>query len=81
MVCTACRASAARGLQNIAHVLRVKAAQFLEFLFDLKFKAAEAGTVIFGYPQTNMVSNLTVTGAEIQPCDYYWLTKDTKPAK
>ena len=41
----------------------------------------EAGTVIFGYPQTNMVSNLTVTGAEIQPCDYYWLTKDTKPAK
>jgi cell surface protein SprA len=36
---------------------------------------------IFGYPQTNMVSNLTVTGAEIQPCDYYWLTKDTKPAK
>ena len=41
----------------------------------------EAGTVIFGYPQTNMVSNLTVTGAEIQPCDYYWLTKDTRPAK
>ena len=40
----------------------------------------DAGTVIFGYPQTNMVSNLTVKNAEIKPCDYYWLTKDVRPA-
>lgn len=37
--------------------------------------------VIFGTPMTNMVSSKAVTGAEIFPCDYYWLTTDIKPAK
>ena len=40
----------------------------------------DAGTIIFGYPQTNMISNLTVKNAEIKPCDYYWLTKEVRPA-
>ncbi|MCD7975239.1 MAG: ABC transporter substrate-binding protein [Phascolarctobacterium sp.] len=35
---------------------------------------------VFGYPKTNMVSNLSITGAEILPCDYYWITTDIKPA-
>ena len=41
----------------------------------------DAATIIFGYPQTNMISNTSITDAEILPCDYYWLTKDIKPAQ
>lgn len=41
----------------------------------------DAATVVFGYPQTNMVSRKGVANANIQPCDYYWLTKDFAPAK
>lgn len=41
----------------------------------------DAATLIFAYPQTNMVSNLTIKDAEIQPCDYYWLTTEIKPAQ
>lgn len=41
----------------------------------------DAASLVFGYPQTNMVSNKSVADAEILPCDYYWLTKDIKPAK
>lgn len=40
----------------------------------------DAATVVFGYPQTNMVSNTTIANADIKPCDYYWLTKEIKPA-
>ncbi len=40
-----------------------------------------AATLIFGHPETNMVSNTSVANAEILPCDYYWLTKDIKPAQ
>ncbi len=41
----------------------------------------DAATVVFGYPQTNMISRKGVANANIQPCDYYWLTKDFAPAK
>ncbi len=41
----------------------------------------DAASLVFGHPQTNMVSRKTVTGAEIMPCDYYWLTKEIKPAQ
>lgn len=41
----------------------------------------DAATLIFGYPQTNMVSNKSVQNANIYPCDYYWVTKDITPAK
>ncbi|MDY6084593.1 MAG: ABC transporter substrate-binding protein [Dialister sp.] len=40
----------------------------------------DAATIIFGYPQTNMVSNTSVVHADIKPCDYYWVTKDIAPA-
>ncbi|WP_462331834.1 hypothetical protein [Schwartzia sp. (in: firmicutes)] len=40
----------------------------------------DAAAIIFGYPQTNIISNKSITGAKIQACDYYWLTKDWKPA-
>lgn len=40
----------------------------------------DAATVVFGYPQTNMVSNKSVLNAEILPCDYYWVTPEIKPA-
>ncbi len=41
----------------------------------------DAASLVFGHPQTNMVSNKSVQNANILPCDYYWLTKDIKPAK
>lgn len=41
----------------------------------------DAATLVFGYPKTNMVSSTRVTGARILPADYYWITKDIKPAK
>lgn len=41
----------------------------------------DSATFVFGYPQTNMVSNVKVKNANIQPCDYYWLTKDFTPAE
>lgn len=37
--------------------------------------------LFFGYPKTNMVSRTTLQDARILPADYYWLTKDIKPAK
>lgn len=40
----------------------------------------DAASLVFGHPQTNMVSNTSIKDAEILPCDYYWLTKDIKPA-
>mgnify|MGYP000396968082 FL=1 len=40
----------------------------------------DAATIIFGYPETNMVSSKAVANAEMLPCDYYWLTKEIKPA-
>lgn len=41
----------------------------------------DAALLVFGYPQTNMVSNKAVQNANIYPCDYYWVTKDIVPAK
>lgn len=40
----------------------------------------DAATLVFGHPETNMISSKAVGNAEILPCDYYWLTKDIKPA-
>lgn len=40
----------------------------------------DAASLVFGHPQTNMVSNTSIADADILPCDYYWLTKDIKPA-
>lgn len=37
--------------------------------------------LFFGYPKTNMVSKASVQDADIKPADYYWLTKDIKPAQ
>ena len=41
----------------------------------------DAATFVYGYPQTNMVSNKSVVNAHIQPCDYYWLTNEFIPAE
>jgi len=41
----------------------------------------DAATLYFGYPKTNMISSTNITGAEILPADYYWITKDIRPAK
>lgn len=41
----------------------------------------DAATLVFGYPQTNMISNKKVKNADIKPCDYYWVTKNIVPAE
>lgn len=41
----------------------------------------DAATLVFGYPQTNMISNKKVKNADITPCDYYWVTKNIIPAE
>ncbi len=40
----------------------------------------DGAVLVFGYPKTNMVSSTRVTGARILPADYYWITKDIRPA-
>ena len=41
----------------------------------------DAASLVFGYPETNMISSKAVANAKIMPCDYYWLTKDVAPAE
>ena len=41
----------------------------------------DAASLVFGHPKTNMVSSSAIANANIKPCDYYWVTKDIKPAK
>lgn len=41
----------------------------------------DAATLVFGYPQINMISNKKVKNADIKPCDYYWVTKNIIPAE
>lgn len=41
----------------------------------------DAATLVFGYPQTNMISSKKVKNADIKPCDYYWVTKNIVPAE
>lgn len=41
----------------------------------------DAATIIFGYPRTNIISRADIANADIQPCDYYWITKDWKVAE
>lgn len=36
----------------------------------------DAATVFFGYETTYLFSSTSVTGVEMYPMDYYWLTKD-----
>ena len=40
----------------------------------------DGAALFFAYPKTNMVSSKSVQGAKILPADYYWLTKEIKPA-
>ena len=41
----------------------------------------DAAALIFGFPETNMISTKDVTGAVIKPADYYWITTDVKPVQ
>lgn len=45
-----------------------------------KIMMNDAGTIILGYPKTNMISSKRILNANVYPCDYYWITKDIKPA-
>lgn len=53
-----------------------------EIIFQMeKILQDDAGILIFGYPQTNMISSRKLKNADIKPCDYYWITKDITPAE
>lgn len=41
----------------------------------------DAAALVFGYPKSNMISGARVTGAEIYPADYYWVTEAIRPAQ
>lgn len=41
----------------------------------------EAGTFVYGYPRTNMISRKGVESARIIPADFYWLTGEIKSAE
>ena len=35
--------------------------------------------IVYGYPRTNIVSSVGVANADVQPCDYYRITKEWAP--
>lgn len=41
----------------------------------------DAASLFLGYPKTNIVASKALDGVVMYPTDYYWLTKDIKPAK
>ena len=41
----------------------------------------DAAVVVHGYYNSSMISDKTVTGADIHTADYYWLTTEIAPAK
>nr|WP_306307275.1 ABC transporter substrate-binding protein [Cellulosilyticum ruminicola] len=41
----------------------------------------DAATVFFGYETTYLLSSTALTGVEMYPMDYYWLTKDIAPVQ
>ena len=52
-----------------------------QYIIDMqKILLDDAATIIYGYPQTNLVSSSKVANVNIQACDFYWLTKDWQPA-
>ena len=41
----------------------------------------DGAALFLGYPKTNIVNKNWLTNVVMYPTDYYWLTKDIKPAK
>lgn len=53
-----------------------------EIIFQMeKILQDDTAILIFGYPQTNMISSKKLKNADIKPCDYYWITKEITPAE
>ena len=52
-----------------------------ELVIEMQKVAMEdCGTIILGFPRINIISNTAIKNANIQPCDYYWVTKEWAPA-
>ena len=45
-----------------------------------KIALEELPLIVYGYPWINIVSKTEIANADIHPCDYYWETKEWKPA-
>lgn len=67
----------------LSNKLRVEfdAAKRREYIISMQqILMNDGASLFFGYPKTNMISSISVKGAQILPADYYWLTKEIKPA-
>ncbi|MDO4922324.1 MAG: ABC transporter substrate-binding protein [Phascolarctobacterium sp.] len=65
-----------------AYLSEFDSAKRRQIIIDMqKILLNDAVTIIYGYPQTNIVSSDKVANADIQACDFYWLTKDWQPVK
>lgn len=40
----------------------------------------DAASIFYAYPETNIISSNKITGVKMLPSDYYWLTKEIRPA-
>ena len=53
-----------------------------QLIIEMEQILLDDGAALFlGYPETNIISSKSVTGVKMLPSDYYWVTKDIKPAK
>ncbi|MEG0378140.1 MAG: ABC transporter substrate-binding protein, partial [Eubacterium sp.] len=41
----------------------------------------DAASIFYAYPETNIISSKKIAGVQMLPADYYWLTKEIKPAQ
>ncbi|QDR82570.1 ABC transporter substrate-binding protein [Sporomusa termitida] len=53
-----------------------------QLIIDIQQIIMNDGAALFlGYPETNIISSVSLEGARMYPSDYYWLTNKIKPAK
>lgn len=53
-----------------------------QLMIDIQQIIMNDGAALFlGYPQTNIISNVALTGVKMYPSDYYWITSLIKPSK
>ncbi len=53
-----------------------------QLIIDLQQILLDDGAALFfGYPQTNIINSVSISGVKMYPSDYYWITNLIKPTK
>lgn len=53
-----------------------------QLMIDIQQIIMNDGAGLFlGYPETNIISSVSITGAKMYPSDYYWLTNKIRPTQ